>query len=181
MSGVTFGGANPGDFNLAFNSCSGNVQAGSTCVIGVRFKPTAAGARSASLLVADGAAGSPHSVAPTGSGAGSPSRPRRSREWTSRADVDGGGTVTPTGATSYATGDIATYAAIPATGQVFVGWTLDGSYVGYANPLTFTVGGNRTLVATFVARPAFTDVPTAGPDYRRSPPWRRSASSIRRA
>jgi hypothetical protein len=38
--------------------------------------------------------------------------------------------------------------------------------VGYASPLTFTVNSDRTLVATFAARPAFSDVPTSDPDYQ---------------
>ena len=48
----------------------------------------------------------------------------------------------------------------------FTGWTLDGIYVGYSSPLTFTVNGNRSLVAQFVARPAFADVPASDPDYQ---------------
>ncbi len=80
--------------------------------------------------------------------------------------TSGGGTVSPSGATSYTVGSTATYAAAPAAGQVFVGWTLDGQYVGYASPLTFTVSANRTLVAAFVARPSFGDVPPSDPDYQ---------------
>jgi len=74
------------------------------------------------------------------------------------ASASGNGTVTPAGSTSYATGSQATYAATAAAGQTFVGWTLDGVYVGYASPLTFTVNANRTLVATFVATPRFSDL-----------------------
>jgi len=59
-----------------------------------------------------------------------------------------------------------TYTATPAADQVFVGWTLDGQAVGYAPTLTFTVGANRTLVAAFVARPTFSDVPASDPDYQ---------------
>ncbi len=81
------------------------------------------------------------------------------------ATATGPGTVTPAGATRYLTGTQATYAAIPAAGQVFVGWTLDGQYVGYASPLTFAVSADRTLVATFAARPAFGDIPASDGDY----------------
>jgi hypothetical protein len=74
------------------------------------------------------------------------------------ASATGGGTVSPAGATAFPTGTLATYSAIPAAGQLFLGWTLDGADVGFASPLTFTVGGDRTLVARFAARPAFADV-----------------------
>ncbi len=63
-------------------------------------------------------------------------------------------------------GSTATYTATATDGQVFVGWTLDGTYVGYAPTLTFAVGANRALVAAFVARPAFADVPPSDPDYQ---------------
>ena len=82
------------------------------------------------------------------------------------ATASGQGTIAPSGATSYAIGGTATYTATASDGQLFVGWTLDGTYVGYAPTLTFTIGANRALVATFVARPAFADVPPSDPDYR---------------
>ena len=81
------------------------------------------------------------------------------------ASASGSGTVSPAGATSYAAGTNASYSAAPAADQVFLGWALDGTYVGYANPLTLTVNGPRTLVARFAPRPAFTDVPSGDPDH----------------
>jgi hypothetical protein len=82
------------------------------------------------------------------------------------ATASGSGTVSPAGATSYNAGTVASYSATPAADQVFLGWALDGVYVGYANPLTITVNGAHTLVARFAARPAFTDVPSGDPDYQ---------------
>jgi len=82
------------------------------------------------------------------------------------ASANAGGTISPAGVTSYAAGSPATYTATPDAGQVFLGWTLDGVYVGYASPLTFTVNGNRTLVGKFAARPSFADVPAGDPDYQ---------------
>ena len=164
VSGLTVGGTNPGDFMVTFNTCAGNVPAGGSCVVGLRFAPAAAGNRAATLSIAYSAAGSPQAVALTGTGTTPPARPAPQSVVT--ASVSGNGTVTPAGVTGYATGNTATYAAVPAAGQVFVGWTLDGTYVGYASPLTFTVAANRILAATFVARPTFTDVPTSDPDYQ---------------
>jgi hypothetical protein len=158
---VTLVGTAADQFVLEYNTCTGNVQADSSCVIGVRFAPTVAQASSATLQIADDAAGSPQTVALSGTGTNLPTP-----QSVVTASVRGGGTVTPAGATSYPTGSTAIYTAAPAAGQVFLGWTLDGQYVGYATPLTVTVNTNRTLVATFAARPTFSDVPTSDPDYQ---------------
>ena len=60
-------GANSGDFAQTSN-CGGVVGAGSNCTISVTFTPSASGARTASLTVADNASGSPQSVSLTGTG-----------------------------------------------------------------------------------------------------------------
>jgi hypothetical protein len=164
IGGVTLSGANPGDFAVTFTTCVGNVPAGGSCVVGVRFAPMTAGTRAATLSIADNAAGSPQAVGLSGTGTTPPASPAPQSVVT--ASASGNGTITPAGSTSYTTGGQATYAAVPAAGQVFLGWTLDGQYVGYASPLTVTVNADRTLVATFAARPTFSDVPTSDPDYQ---------------
>lgn len=60
ISSVTIGGTNPGDFAQT-NTCS-TVAAHGTCTIDVTFKPTAVGARGATLSIASDASGSPHTV-----------------------------------------------------------------------------------------------------------------------
>jgi hypothetical protein len=57
-----------GDF-AETDDCGGSVAAGSNCTINVTFKPTATGARTGTLSVSDNAAGSPHTVALSGTGA----------------------------------------------------------------------------------------------------------------
>jgi subtilisin family serine protease len=79
--------------------------------------------------------------------------------YTVTATQTGGGTVSPAGSTRYVAGATATYTAVPDAGGVFLGWTLDGRYVGYTSPLTFAVNSDRTLVAAFVNSPTFADVP----------------------
>jgi len=74
------------------------------------------------------------------------------------ASASGNGTVSPAGTTVYGNGTVASYTATAAAGQTFTGWTLDGAYVGYANPLTITVNSSHALVATFVATPTFSDL-----------------------
>jgi hypothetical protein len=63
LTGITAGG----DFAQT-NACGSSLAAGASCTIQVTFTPTAAGARSGALVVADNAAGSPQSVALAGTG-----------------------------------------------------------------------------------------------------------------
>lgn len=66
---VAKSGAEAADFAIASDSCSGqSIAAAGTCVIGVTFTPSAAGARSAALSIPSNAAGSPASVALGGTG-----------------------------------------------------------------------------------------------------------------
>ncbi|MBQ3404097.1 MAG: S-layer homology domain-containing protein, partial [Oscillospiraceae bacterium] len=59
----------------------------------------------------------------------------------------GGGTVT--GTKKYVKSDDAVLSAEPTTGYKFVNWTEDGNAVSTDNPYTFTVTGDRNLVANF--------------------------------
>jgi len=78
ITGITLTGTNPGDFSLgaptAGTACplgASSLNAGSNCAVGVTFKPTVTGARSASVSVADNASGSPQTVPLTGTGTAS--------------------------------------------------------------------------------------------------------------
>jgi Ca2+-binding RTX toxin-like protein len=69
VTGLSLGGTNPGDFTITGTTClAASVAAGGTCTVSVAFKPTATGARSATLLIADNAAGSPQSIPLRGTG-----------------------------------------------------------------------------------------------------------------
>jgi FG-GAP-like repeat/Abnormal spindle-like microcephaly-assoc'd, ASPM-SPD-2-Hydin len=59
--------AGPADFGVLSN-CSNPVPVGSSCTVGVFFDPTAGGTRTGTLTLTDNAAGSPQTVALTGSG-----------------------------------------------------------------------------------------------------------------
>ena len=61
-------GGNPGDFAWALGTCGSTLAAGASCSLTATFTPTAAGARSASLVITDTATGSPHSIPLSGSG-----------------------------------------------------------------------------------------------------------------
>ncbi|HEY3164459.1 MAG TPA: choice-of-anchor D domain-containing protein, partial [Candidatus Limnocylindrales bacterium] len=69
ITGLALAGANPGDFNRG-GTCSTStpIAAGASCTIEVNFAPTATGPRSASVDITSNAAGSPHSIALSGTG-----------------------------------------------------------------------------------------------------------------
>ncbi len=68
INAITFTGANGGDFDQT-NNCGGTLAAGASCTINVTFTPTAEGARSASLSIANSdAAHTPLTVSLSGTG-----------------------------------------------------------------------------------------------------------------
>ena len=68
ISSIGATGANPGDFVVTATACPSSLAAGSSCVIGVAFKPTAKTSRSATLSISDNALNSPQTVALSGKG-----------------------------------------------------------------------------------------------------------------
>ena len=64
-------GANPLDFTQVSDGCSAvTLAAGTSCSVSITFSPTASGARSATFILTDNAAGSPQTVPISGSGTG---------------------------------------------------------------------------------------------------------------
>lgn len=57
-----------GDFSQT-NNCPTALSAGTSCIINVTFKPSATGSRTGTLAVTDNAAGSPHAIPLSGTGA----------------------------------------------------------------------------------------------------------------
>jgi hypothetical protein len=68
FTGITLTGANPADFAISANTCGTTLAAGATCSVSVTFTPASAASFSANLSFADNAAGSPQTVALTGTG-----------------------------------------------------------------------------------------------------------------
>ena len=66
ISSATLGGANSNQFGIS-NGCT-TLGAGASCTIDVRFAPTTTGVKSASVSIVHNAAGSPTSVALSGTG-----------------------------------------------------------------------------------------------------------------
>ncbi len=67
ITSITFTGANASSFAEA-NTCGSSVAAGGSCTLAILFTPSAAGALTASLSIADNASGSPQSVSLSGTG-----------------------------------------------------------------------------------------------------------------
>jgi hypothetical protein len=67
ITSVVLGGANPGDFTET-TTCTGSIAIGGTCTITATFKPTALGARSATITVTDNASGATQTIALSGTG-----------------------------------------------------------------------------------------------------------------
>jgi trimeric autotransporter adhesin len=67
ITAITITGTNSGDFPET-STCTSSLAAGKTCLIKVQFKPSATGARSASVSITDNAAGSPQQVPLSGTG-----------------------------------------------------------------------------------------------------------------
>jgi hypothetical protein len=56
------------------------------------------------------------------------------------------------------TGSIVRLTAQPDDGAIFAGWTVDGVAAGWASPFTIRMDTDHIVAATFVQRPAFTDL-----------------------
>ncbi len=68
FTGFSLGGTNPADFAIASNTCPATLKPGADCKVGLVFAPVAVALRTALLLIADNASGSPQKVALTGTG-----------------------------------------------------------------------------------------------------------------
>jgi hypothetical protein len=67
ITSISISGVNPADFSET-NTCGASVASGASCFIKVKFKPSAAGARSAAVSVSDNGGGSPQKVGLAGTG-----------------------------------------------------------------------------------------------------------------
>jgi hypothetical protein len=72
ITGLSFTGANPGDFFVGSSTCAGPVAGGSSCQLTVRFAPQGPDDRSATLSIASNAPGSARTVGLAGTGGSLP-------------------------------------------------------------------------------------------------------------
>ncbi len=71
---------------------------------------------------------------------------------------DGSGAVTPSGPRT--AGDETELVAIPAAGQGFIGWRVDGTFEGWRNPRKILMNNDHAVVAFFAPQPSFSDMPS---------------------
>ncbi len=71
ITGISLAGTNPGDFAQT-NTCGSSLAAAASCMISVTFTPASAASFSATVSVADNAAGSPQTAALSGTGVAPP-------------------------------------------------------------------------------------------------------------
>ncbi len=70
VSSVTLGGANPRQFRIAADTCSGaTISPGGHCTLGIAFAPSKTGGKTATLTISDNAPGSPQRASLAGTGA----------------------------------------------------------------------------------------------------------------
>ena len=73
ISGISFIGADAGDFSVYQKTCGSSLAASASCTATILFKPTAAGTRTATLVFADSAGDSPQDVSLSGTATGTSS------------------------------------------------------------------------------------------------------------
>ena len=103
---------------------------------------------------------------PYGDGATPPSVP----SYKATVTVVGNGTVvngtdgkTIASGASISQGGVVSFNAVPAANNIFIGWTVDGSFVGIKTPLNLSISRDRTVQANFAPRIGFNDVPSNDP------------------
>src|SRR5262249_51410178 len=78
---VTLSGVNASDFKITAGEQVGTVAEGTRRAVSIRFAPTAAGARSATLVVSSNVTGSPHKVPLSGTGIAAAAAPLVAGDW----------------------------------------------------------------------------------------------------
>jgi mono/diheme cytochrome c family protein len=136
---IAIGGAAAGDFLLAGGTCANGaaIAAGASCTVQASFKPTAAGARAASLTITHNAAGGSSSVALSGTGNSTP----QATIALSAASVNFG---------TLLTGSPSTISTVTVSNSGQAALTFSSIALGGANAGIITLGGS-CAVATPVA------------------------------
>jgi hypothetical protein len=144
FSSVSITGANAGDFAISSNACTGLMSGGVSCSISVTFKPTAVGARSAQLQVADNGVGSPQVVQLSGTGQTAPSLTVTSSLTFSTQTV--GSTSSAQAATLSSTGSLAvSFSSFSITGTNASDFAISGNTCGSS----LTDGSTCSVDVTF--------------------------------
>jgi hypothetical protein len=154
ITGVTIGGTNPADFSQT-NNCGSSLAGGAKCTINLVFKPITAGARTATVSVADADPTSPQLITLTGT-ATSTGTPLSVTTTSLAAGVVG----TLYSQTLQATGGVTPYSWSVTTGSLPAGLSLNAS----TGAITGTPTGSQvgTISFTVTVTDAESPVQTAG-------------------
>ena len=143
ITGITIAGANPTDFAIGTGTgaCGTTLAASASCTIYVTFMPASATSFTATLQVADDAAGSPQTVTLTGTGTAAPAP----------AAVLSPTTV-PFGSQTSGTTSAPMSVSLSNTGNATLNIT--GITIAGANPTDFAIGAGSNACATTLAASA---------------------------
>ena len=135
----------PSGFSGNWNN--GPIAAGRSTNVTVTFSPTAAQAYSGTVTVNSDKTGGTNTISCSGTGVANPVN----YAILLSASPSAGGTVS--GGGTYVSGSSRTVTATANSGYTFANWTEGGAIVSTSASYTFTLAGNRTLVANFTANP----------------------------
>ncbi len=137
IASIVVTGTNAADFAQT-NTCASTLAVSASCMISVKFTPSASGARSATITITDDATGSPQSVAMSGTGMGNGVAP------------------TATFSDSFESGDFSHWTnGASGTGAATVQTTVVNKGT-HAAQLTNTAGQTAQVATTFTGAPALT-------------------------
>jgi CSLREA domain-containing protein len=159
---IALGGSDQSDFVIVENTCGKSIAAGTACVVSVTFTPTSEGNKNATVTITDNSENTPRNqqvVTLSGNGTIAVS-------YRVTLSIVGEGLVSPAlNSASYQAGKVVTYSASAGTNTIFIGWTIDGNFAGFAPQLALPVSKDRVLVAVFAPVKTFTDVSSNDPNF----------------
>ena len=157
-------GANAGDFTIIVNGCEfTSLAPGQSCALEINFKPSALGLRTAYVSFITNLANPNLEKQVPLSGTGVPVP---TYLVTTSVSNGVGANCSVNGPAGPFQGDeMPAYTLNAPAGSSFIGWELNGYYVGFASPLDFKINNSsHTLEAICVATPSFNDI--AGSPYQ---------------
>jgi len=156
IANITIAGTSPTDFAIVENTCGGSVAPGTAYVVGIVFTPASPGNKNAVMTLTDNTG----NVAPSQQSAALSGVGTIAVRYRVALSTVGNGTVSPAPESAgYQAGKVVAYTASAGNGAIFVGWTIDGQFAGFAPQLALPVTKDRALIAVFAPQKTFSDVP----------------------
>ena len=167
ISGITFSGANPGDFAIFSKTCGSTLAPSASCTANIVFGPTATGTRTATLNFNDSDGTSPQTIALTGLGSTPASVAASPSSLAFAATVVGSGSVSQSVTLANGLGSSVTLGSIAITGanaaDFAISATTCGASLAASASCSATMVFNPSAVGTRSATLSFTDSATNSP------------------